>query len=48
MHLVEITPKEGKKYYFLKTAYFFTIPKELIEQENYKFIMNAKENYSKT
>lgn len=47
VHLVEITPKEGKKYYFLKTAYFFTIPKELIEQENYKFIMKAKENYSK-
>ena len=47
IHLVEVTPKNGEKYYFLKTAYFYTIPKEIIDQENYKYILKAKQNYSK-
>ncbi len=47
IHLVEITPENGNKYYFLKTAYFYTIPKEIIDQENYKYIINAKQNYAK-
>jgi len=47
IHLVEITPKTSNKYYFLKTAYFYTIPKEIIDQENYKYILKAKQNYAK-
>ena len=45
IHLVKITSKTGSIYYILKTAYFYTIPKEIIDQENYKYILKAKENY---
>ncbi len=39
--LKEIVTKNGFKYYILKTAFYYTNPKELIYEENEKYIANA-------
>jgi hypothetical protein len=41
IHLREIINKNGYKYYVLKSAYYYTTPKELIDSENMNFINNA-------
>lgn len=41
IHLKEIVSKNGFKYYVLKTAYFYTDPKSLIDLENDKYIKNV-------
>lgn len=44
LHLKEFVSKRGNKYYILKTAYYYTEPKELIDFENMKYINNAFNN----
>jgi|GEM_PF-6005473 len=44
IHLKQKFNNQGQRYFILTTAYFFTEPKEIIDQENLKFINVALEN----
>lgn len=41
IHLKKCKEKSGKQFYIIKSAYYFTTPKALIEEANQKYIDNA-------
>lgn len=48
IHLKEIISKKGAKYYILKSAYYYTTPRELIDTENIKYIDTAQKRRNAT